>query len=85
MHSQAALDYDLEVFAPREERRREPLKVNEAVRPLCRGYEIGKSGGCCHFRFELGGFSACFPGNGNDADGRYPGAERRTHGTAKRI
>ena len=27
MHSQAALDYDLEVFAPREERRREPLKV----------------------------------------------------------
>lgn len=27
MHSQAALDYDLEVFAPREQRRREPLKV----------------------------------------------------------
>ena len=27
MHSQAALDYDLEVFAPREERRIEPLKV----------------------------------------------------------
>ncbi|HJB39486.1 MAG TPA: hypothetical protein H9943_03730 [Candidatus Ruthenibacterium avium] len=27
MHEQAALDYDLEVFAPREERRSTPLKV----------------------------------------------------------
>lgn len=27
MHDQAALDYDLEVFAPREERRSTPLKV----------------------------------------------------------